>query len=55
MPRKFVSKGLLTTDRTDLEKAFYYRVENGGSIKAAAEKFGVKNSTLGVCFCIFVG
>ena len=52
MPRHNVNKGILTTDRTNLEAAFYYRVEHKCSIKVAAEKFGVKNSTLGVCFCL---
>ena len=54
MPRRFVSKGILQTDRTNLEKAFNYRVEHGGSLKAVAEMFEVKSSTLGECFYIFL-
>ena len=50
MPRIYRPKGILTTDRTNLEKAFYHRVETGCSIRAACEMFGVKSSTLGVSF-----
>ena len=51
MPRTFVPKGTITTDRTALEEAFNYRVENGSSIRAAATLFGVKPTTLHVSMC----
>ena len=34
MPRTFVPKGTIMTDRTALEQAFNYRVEKGCSIRA---------------------
>ena len=46
MPRRYVSKGIRQMDRTNLEAAFKYRVESGCSMKAAAEKYGVKKTTL---------
>ena len=48
MPRNYQPKNILTTDRTNLEKAFYHRVETGCSIRTACELFDVKGSTLGV-------
>ena len=48
MPRKFVSQGLLQTDRTALENAFKHRVETGCSIRNACKQFGVKVMTLQV-------
>lgn len=46
MPRKYVRKGQKQLDRTNLEAAFNHRVESGCSMKVAAEKFGVKKTTL---------
>ena len=48
MPRNYQPKNLITTDRTNLEKAFYHRIETGCSIRTACDMFGVKISTLGV-------
>ncbi|KAF2354482.1 hypothetical protein FHG87_014762 [Trinorchestia longiramus] len=48
MPRKFVSQGKLTVDRTALEEAFKHRVETGCSIRAACKQFDVKVMTLQV-------
>ena len=48
MPRTYVAKGLIQLDRTNLEKAFYYRIETGCSIREAASKFDVKIMTLQV-------
>ncbi|KAG0722825.1 Jerky -like [Chionoecetes opilio] len=41
---------ILTTDRTNLEKAFNHRIETGCSIRTACNLFGVKVSTLGEHF-----
>ena len=49
MPKKFVAKGLRQTDRSGLEKAFYYRIQNQCSIRKAAIQFDVKVMTLQVC------
>ena len=48
MPRKYVPKGVLQTDRTALEEAFKHRVDTGCSIRAACEAYGVKVMTLQV-------
>ena len=48
MPRTYIAKGLIQLDRTNLEKAFYYRLENGCSVREAATKFNVKIMTLQV-------
>ncbi|XP_068205548.1 uncharacterized protein [Palaemon carinicauda] len=50
MPRNYMPKNILTTDRTNLEKAFYHRLETGCSIRTACNLFGVKVSTLGDAF-----
>lgn len=48
MPRNYQPRNILTTDRTNLEKAFNHRIETGCSIRTACKLFGVKASTLGV-------
>ena len=48
MPRNYVRVSNKQLDRTNLEKAFKYRVETGCSLKVAAEMFGVKKTTLTV-------
>ncbi|XP_068235747.1 uncharacterized protein [Palaemon carinicauda] len=50
MPRNYQPRNILTTDRTNLEKAFYHRLETGCSIRTACNLFGVKVSTLGDAF-----
>ncbi|KAG0719895.1 hypothetical protein GWK47_049552 [Chionoecetes opilio] len=44
------AENILTTDRTNLEKAFNHRIETGCSIRTACNLFGVKVSTLGDAF-----
>ncbi|KAG0728855.1 hypothetical protein GWK47_031599 [Chionoecetes opilio] len=44
------ARNILTTDRTNLEKAFNHRIETGCSIRTACNLFGVKVSTLGDAF-----
>ncbi|XP_076049622.1 uncharacterized protein LOC143030355 [Oratosquilla oratoria] len=46
MPRKYVRKSDKQLDRTNLEAAFKHRVATNCSIKAAAEEFSVKKTTL---------
>ena len=48
MPRKYVPKGVLQTDRTALEEAFNHRVNTGCSIRDACKAYGVKVMTLQV-------
>ena len=48
MPHNYKPKNILTTDRTNLEKAFNYRLETNCSIRTVCNLFGVKPSTLGV-------
>ena len=48
MPRTYIAKGLVQLDRTNLEKAFYYRIETGCGVREAAQKFDVKRTTLQV-------
>ncbi|KAG0729601.1 hypothetical protein GWK47_029979 [Chionoecetes opilio] len=50
MPRNYQPRNILTTDRTNLEKAFNHRIETGCSIRTACNLFGVKVSTLGDAF-----
>ncbi|XP_064077656.1 uncharacterized protein LOC135195324 [Macrobrachium nipponense] len=50
MPRNYQPRNILTTDWTNLEKAFNHRVETGCSIRTASNLFGVKPSTLGDAF-----
>lgn len=53
MPRTYVAKGILQMDRTDLERAFYYCIESGCSIREAARKYDVKRTTLQVRRIVF--
>ena len=48
MPRHYKAKGVIQMDRTELEKAFNYRVETGCGLREAAKRFGVKRATLHV-------
>ena len=48
MGRIYKPKHKLCTDRTKLREAFKYRVDTKCSIRAAAERFGVKVMTLQV-------
>ena len=52
MPHKYVRKSDKQLDRTNLEAAFKHRVATGCSIKAAADEFGIKKTTLVVSFLI---
>ncbi|KAG0718370.1 hypothetical protein GWK47_052546 [Chionoecetes opilio] len=44
MPRNYQPRNILTTDRTNLEKAFNHRIETGCSIRTACNLFGVKDA-----------
>ena len=46
MPRHYVRKSEKQLDRTNLEAAFKHRVATNCSVKAAADEFGVKKTTL---------
>ena len=50
MPRKYVRTSNKQLDRTNLEAAFKHRVATNCSMKAAADEFGVKKTTLVVSF-----
>ena len=48
MPRYYKPKHIKQTDRTNLEKAFKYRVDTKCSIRTACAKYDVKAMTLQV-------
>ena len=50
MPRKYVRTSEKQLDRTNLEAAFKHRVATNCSMKAAADEFGIKKTTLVVSF-----
>ena len=52
MPRTYTRTSEKQMDRTNLEKAFYHRVNTGCSIQKAAVEFGVKKTTLMVVLSV---